>query len=131
MISSENIRKNFITEEGKEKFVEQTERDRRYCRTFNIYTEDFDNTQMQFNIRFQDSSPYYPISERICFNYNKYDNYIPEYSYDKENKNLIYDLYRGDCFLCTFTHRLNRNFNDPVAPTNDKIVDEATWLKHY
>ena len=130
MISSENIIKSFINEEKKEEFVEQTERDRRYCRTFNIYIEDFDNTEMQFNIRFQDSSPYYPISERICFNY-KYDNYIPEYRYDKENKNLIYDLYRGDCFLCTFTHRLNRNFNDPVAPTNDKIVDEATWIKHY
>jgi len=82
---------------------------------------------MQFNIRFQDSSSYYPISERICFNYN-YSNYIPEY---KNNGGIIYDLYRGDCFLCTFTHRLNRNFNDPVAPTNDKIVDEATWIKHY
>ena len=107
--------------------IEQTERDRRYCRTFNIYTEDFEDTDMQFNIRFQDSSSYYPISERICFNYN-YSDYIPEY---KNNEGIIYDLYRGDCFLCTFTHRLNRNFNDPVAPTNDKIVDEATWIKHY
>ena len=111
----------------KEGQIEQTERDRRYCRTFNIYTEDFEDTDMQFNIRFQDSSSYYPISERICFNYN-YSNYIPEY---KNNGGIIYDLYRGDCFLCTFTHRLNRNFNDPVAPTNDKIVDEATWIKHY
>nr|DAU17876.1 MAG TPA: hypothetical protein [Bacteriophage sp.] len=28
-------------------------------------------------------------------------------------------LYRGDCYICQFTHRLNRNFQDPSAPSND------------
>ena len=107
--------------------VEQNERDRRYCRTFNVYINDFNNDN-QFDIRYKDNSPYYAISERICFNYN-YKSIIKELN--NSDNNLTYDLYRGDCFLCTFTHRLNRNFNDPTAPSNDKIVDEATWIKHY
>jgi len=47
------------------------------------------------------------------------------------NNNININLFRGDCFLCTFTHRLNRNFNDPVAPTNDSIIDPETWRKYY
>ena len=31
-------------------------------------------------------------------------------------------LYRGDCYICQFTHRMNRNFQDPTSPTNDVIV---------
>jgi hypothetical protein len=34
--------------------------------------------------------------------------------------------YRGDCFTSTVTIRLNRNFIDPVVPSNDLIVDEYT-----
>jgi hypothetical protein len=33
--------------------------------------------------------------------------------------------------LCQFTHRVNRNFNDPSAPYNDEIVDENTWKENY
>jgi hypothetical protein len=33
--------------------------------------------------------------------------------------------------LCQFTHRVNRNFNDPSAPYNDEIVDENTWKGNY
>ena len=47
------------------------------------------------------------------------------------NNSIEYDLYRGDCFLYTFTHRLNRNFNDPVAPTNDHIINPTTWRDHF
>jgi hypothetical protein len=50
---------------------------------------------------------------------------------NKNNNNININLFRGDCFLCTFTHRLNRNFNDPVAPTNDSIIDPETWRKYY
>ena len=41
------------------------------------------------------------------------------------------NAYRGDCYLCQFTHRVNRNFNDPSAPYNDEIVDENTWRDNY
>jgi len=44
---------------------------------------------------------------------------------------LDMNIYRGDCFLCTFTHRLNRNFNDPTSPTNDSIVEWYTWRDNY
>jgi len=54
---------------------------------------------------------------------------IPEFNY--YNSEITYDLFRGDSFICTFTHRLNRNFQDPVAPSNDKIVNPATWNQHY
>jgi len=41
------------------------------------------------------------------------------------------DLFRGDCFICNFTHRLNRNFQDPSDPSNDTIVDKTTWEMYY
>ena len=40
-------------------------------------------------------------------------------------------LFRGDCYICQFTHRVNRNFQDPSAPTNDKIVDPHCWEENY
>jgi hypothetical protein len=56
-------------------------------------------------------------------------NYVPEITYD--GNGVVYDLFRGDCFICTFTHRLNRNFQDPSAPSNDKIISPACWEQHY
>ena len=44
---------------------------------------------------------------------------------------LKFNAYRGDCYLCQFTHRINRNFNDPSAPYNDEIVDKNTWKENY
>lgn len=61
-----------------------------------------------FMIRAQDKSSFYAISDRI------------------ELTNEI-TCYRGDCYICQFTHRINRNFNDPTAPYNDKIVDPNTF----
>jgi hypothetical protein len=39
--------------------------------------------------------------------------------------------WRGDCYLNTFTYRLNRNFNDPSLPNNDDIIDINTWKDNY
>lgn len=79
-----------------------------------------------FNTRYHDNSAYYPISDRISV-----DEISTDYEYS--NQNYYKTFYRGDCYICTFTHRLNRNFNDPTAPTNDEIVDFATWRNnlHY
>nr|DAJ12791.1 MAG TPA: hypothetical protein [Bacteriophage sp.] len=33
--------------------------------------------------------------------------------------------------MCTFTHRLNRNFADSSNPYNDEILDEDTWRNNY
>ena len=91
------------------------------CKLFNIYypgTFKNDNSLNQdvlFSNRFKDYSGYYPISD------------ITELIENQESDTL----YRGDCFLCTFTHRVNRNFNDPTSPTNDHIVDPKTWRNNY
>ncbi len=83
----------------------------------NIYIKDYQimNKQELFRIRYSDKSPYYAISER----------------YDIEEDKEKFVLYRGDTYICTFTHRLNRNFQDPSAPTNHKIVDEDCWKDNY
>lgn len=107
------------------KFI--TEKERGYSRTFNIYAKgtvlNYDSTKEKdpnLLIRFNDNSAYYPISNRIEFT--------------KKNLNSIeegVDIFRGDCFLCTFTHRVNRNFQDASSPTNDKILYPATWQENY
>ena len=33
--------------------------------------------------------------------------------------------------MCQYTHRIIRNFNDPSAPYNDKIVDPKSWKDNY
>ena len=64
-----------------------------------------------FQIRYQDTSPFEPISERFAWE-------------DFQNNQVCY---RGDCFICNFTHRMVRNFADPAAPYNDEIIDPNTW----
>lgn len=87
------------------------------------------NTEQYFKIRYQDKSPYYAISERIDISRSEFNNwYGPE---DRGNYNLLTPVYRGDCYICQFTHRLNRNFQDPAAPINDDIVDEKCWKENY
>lgn len=89
------------------------------CSIININTPDYYNMSIHdmFEVRHIDQTPYYAISKRYAL--RDYDN-----SFDDT-------LYRGDSFICTFTHRLNRNFQDPEAPTNDEIVDADTWVENY
>lgn len=72
------------------------------------------NMEEYFKIRYSDQSAYYAISDRYSI-----DGY----------KDRTY--YRGDCYICQVTHRVNRNFQDPTAPTNDMIVDEKCWKDNY
>ena len=108
-----------------DKFI--TEKERGYSRTFNIYAKgtilNYDSTKEKdpnLLIRFNDNSPYYPISNRIEFT---------ESNLDSITEGI--DIFRGDCFLCTFTHRVNRNFQDASSPTNDKILYPETWDQNY
>lgn len=77
-----------------------------------------------YNTRFYDNSAYYPISDRIGL-----DEISSEYAFTEGYYNKTF--YRGDCYICTFTHRINRNFNDPTAPTNDEIVDTGTFKNNF
>ena len=91
-----------------------------YCKLFNIYYPNTYNgndlnSDSLYQIRFNTNSAYYPITDIFKLN----------------SENSKHKIFRGDCFLCTFTHRVNRNFNDPTAPTNDHILDTETWQKNY
>lgn len=107
------------------KFI--TEKERGYSRTFNIYAKgtvlNYDSTKEKdpnLLIRFNDNSAYYPITNRIEFTETNLQNITEGI-----------DIFRGDCFLCTFTHRINRNFQDASSPTNDKILYPETWKDNY
>lgn len=83
----------------------------------NIYIPGYSegNISDYFLIRYNDKSSFYAISNRIN---------ITNYSDDQE-------FYRGDCYICQYTHRLNRNFQDASAPTNDQIVDPKCWENNF
>lgn len=85
------------------------------------------------NMRMQDISPFYAVSDRIDISnlqeyYLNQSNLQGDVSLDNTCK---FEIYRGDCYICQFTHRLNRNFNDPNSPYNSDIVDSNSWKDHY
>ena len=79
-----------------------------------------------FQIRYSDKSGYYAVSDRFDLSNTSWwlDTSTTNYT-------LKFPLYRGDCYICQFTHRINRNFQDPSAPTNDDIVDPGCWKDHF
>lgn len=84
-------------------------------------------------IRMNDVDPYHTISDRFDIND------LSDYHAVKSNlegdtgkkSDLIMEINRGDCYICQFTHRLNRNFNDESHPYNSDIVDASSWKSHY
>lgn len=88
-----------------------------------------------FSIRYNDKSPFYAITER--FSFEREDEWNIDYNIkEKEGEPIYYKrlqkpVYRGDCYICQFTHRINRNFQDPSAPTNDEIVDPKCWKDNF
>ena len=81
-------------------------------------------------LRAQDTSAFYAISDRIDINeINKKTSILAQASSEEQEYSLV--LYRGDCYICQFSHRIIRNFNDPSAPYNDKLVDTKTWRENY
>ena len=86
------------------------------------------STQDLFKIRYNDKAPFYAISDRIAL--NALDDWF-DGDNTQEIRTLSTPLHRGDCYICQFTHRVNRNFQDPSAPTNDKIVDKDCWADNY
>lgn len=100
-----------------------------YNSLINIYIPGYSESQMNnyFAIRYDDNTAYYSIGDRIDIN-----TAIHDWKELDSNKNYQYTtLARGDCYLCTFTHRLNRNFADSSNPYNDEILDEDTWKNNY
>ena len=83
-----------------------------------------------------DNSTYSAITDRIDI--SESDNYLVTKksqlindSTDFYKDGYQFSAFRGDCYICQFTHRIIRNFNSPSAPYNDEIVDENTWKDNY
>lgn len=92
------------------------------------------NMDEYFEIRYHDKSPFYAISYRYDINDNIFTQSYSKKREVSEYTNVLQlkdTLYRGDCYICQFTHRLNRNFQDPTSPTNDKIVNSKCWKDNY
>lgn len=105
------VRGNFGTYIGIEDF-------NGYNNMINIRVSDYNDSRMDqyFRIRFTDETPFAAVSERVDLS-------------DRTVGNIV--CYRGDCYIGNFTHRMQRNFQDPEAPVNDLIVDETTWKENY
>lgn len=81
-------------------------------------------------LRAQDTSAFYAISDRIDINeFNKNTSLLQENNVELKDFSETY--YRGDSYICQYTHRIIRNFNDPSAAYNDKIVDPDSWKNNY
>lgn len=104
--------------------------------TVNIYIPNYQPSQLEnyINIRMNDTSSYHAISDRISIQN------IDEYLVNKgiqigtnldRSEGYTFNIYRGDCYICQFTQRMLRNFNDPSAPYNDDIVDANSWKDNY
>lgn len=102
-----------------------------YNSIINIYIPGYSESQMTnyFAIRYDDNTAYYSIGDRIDINTAIHD--WKHLNDVKDNPYQYTTLARGDCYLCTFTHRLNRNFADSSNPYNDEILDEDTWKNNY
>ena len=104
--------------------------------TVNIYIPEYSRANMEeyFYLRMVDSSNFSAITDR--FDLQDIDEkLITPLSniVNSQDRSCGYQInaYRGDCYLCQFTHRVIRNFNDPSAPYNDEIVDVNTWKDNY
>ena len=91
---------------------------------YNIYLEEELNYDMQFKERMNSKEPFYAICDR--YNFKELTVYT-----DSNGSRAQVVCFRGDCYSNTFTYRLNRNFNDPTLPNNDKIIQADTWKENY
>ena len=94
---------------------------------FNIRPGDFNETSEyktnMFEARFSSFDPYFSVSDRV--------EWVNLKNYKVQSDLAYIDIYRGDCYVGNFTHRMHRNFIDPELPTNDKIIDPYTWYKGF
>ena len=91
---------------------------------YNIYQDNISSDTQEYQNRMDSSEPFYSISNRYNF-----DGINVEKVNSKYYRSLT--CWKGDCYINNFTYRLNRNFNDPSLPNNDKIIDINTWRDHY
>ena len=88
---------------------------------YNIKIRNFSSVfeQEYFKVRGNDNSPFYAITDRYSVDDERFKN------------NGSIDAYRGDCYTCTVSVRLQRNFTDSDVPVNEIIIDPNTWKDNY
>lgn len=88
---------------------------------YNVKIRNFSSVfeQEYFKVRGNDNSPFYAITDRYSVDDEKFKN------------NGSIDAYRGDCYTCTVSMRLQRNFVDSDVPVNEIIIDPNTWKDNY
>jgi hypothetical protein len=92
-----------------------------------------------FVLRYEDPSEFRAISDRISIDSISLTNekvgtklYTNEAGkYDDIYNYKISDIFRGDCYICNYTHRMVRNFQDPAAPVNSDFISTTTWKDNY
>lgn len=82
---------------------------------YNILIDNIQDQKQEYQNRMNSNDAFYAISDRLNFS----------------SINTSVTCWRGDCYLNTFTYRLNRNFNDPTLPNNDVIIQPNTWKDNY
>lgn len=94
----------------------------------NIYTPGYQHNKLEEYVyqRCCDNSTFHTISDRFELSFKEKTTLQ-----DDQNNGTIHHVYRGDCYLCQFTHRVNRNFQSPSAPLNDMIIQPDTWKDNY
>lgn len=99
--------------------------------TVNIKVPGYNEGNMlnYISMRMSDHSEYSAISDRFDISECKA---APKALAQSQDPYYYFqtDCYRGDCYICQFTQRLNRNFNDNSAPYNESIVDSKTWRNY-
>ena len=80
-------------------------------------------------LRAQDTSAFYAISDRIDINDLDGSKQLLQNIQTESDFSQIY--FRGDSYICQYTHRIIRNFNDPSAPYNDQYVSYNSWKLNY
>jgi len=106
------------------------------CETVNIMIPGYSESELSkyVDIRMSDNSKYSAISDRYSISdiaEQSQDRQRNIYSYIDTSNGYSWEIYRGDCYICQVTHRVNRNFNDPSAPYNHEIVDPNTWKNNF
>ena len=87
---------------------------------YNVKVKNFSTVfeQEYFKIRGNDNSPFFAITDRWAID-------------DPKIKENGVTAFRGDCYTCTVSMRLQRNFTDSDVPTNEIIIDPNTWKDNY
>lgn len=84
---------------------------------YNIRSVDLTDTnrvKLEFDTRINSNDPYFAVSDIYSV-----------------NEKMSHEIYRGDCFTCTTSTRMQWNHVDSTVAVSDSFVDVKTWRDHF